>query len=81
MGRYILRFRGQGAIPEDDLRRIQARPGVHIVESTDRMLLLDAEPDQLHALKASLPDWVMSEEETFSAPDPRRSIRGGGENE
>ena len=75
MGRYILRFRGQGGMPDGDVQRIRGYERVNVVDSTDRMLLVDGDAADVHSLKASLPDWVLSEEQTTSAPDPRPRIR------
>lgn len=62
-------------MPEGDVQRIRGHERVSVVDSTDRMLLVDAEPNDVETLKASLPDWVFSEEQTMSAPDPRPRIR------
>ena len=62
-------------MPEGDLQRIRGHEGVSVVDSTDRMLLVDGEPSAVDSLKGSLPDWVLSPEQTMSAPDPRPRIR------
>jgi hypothetical protein len=62
-------------MPDGDVQRIRGHEGVNVVDSTDRMLLVDGEPNVVDSLKASLPDWVLSQEQTMSAPDPRPRIR------
>jgi hypothetical protein len=75
MGRYILRFRGKGGMPDSDVQRIRGYQRLNVVDSTDRMLLVDGDASDVQSLKASLPDWVVSEERTMTAPDPRPRIR------
>jgi len=62
-------------MPAGDLQRIRGHEGVNVVDSTDRMLLVDGEPNDVQALHAALPDWVLSQEQSVSAHDPRPRIR------
>ena len=62
-------------MPDGDVQRIRGHQRVNVVDSTDRMMLVDAEPKDVQSLEASLPDWELSEEQTLSAPDPRPRIR------
>ena len=73
-GRFILRFRGTGSIPAEDIERIRALPDVNIVDSTSRMLLVDAPQNELKSFVSSTPEWIMSEERTVLLPDPRPKI-------
>ena len=76
MGRYILRFRGRGAKPLEDVRRIAEMPGVAIVDQTSRMLLVEMPEGTVQHLEAELPGWVASPEEMVGLPDPRFRIGG-----
>lgn len=74
MAGYILRFRGAGPIPKEDIERISSLEGVNVLDSTSRMLLVDAPDDELKSLVDSMPQWVLSQERTISRPDPRPRI-------
>ncbi len=74
MGRFILRFRGTGSIPPEDTERIRALPGTDVIDSTSRMLLVEAPDDEVRALVELMPEWVLSPEQTVSVPDPRPKV-------
>ena len=74
-GRYILRFRGKGPIPANDVESIRSLKGLNVVDSTSRMLLVEAPKDELKSLIASMPEWILSEERTVPLPDSRRKLR------
>ena len=74
-GRYILRYRGEGPIPALDVERIRSLDGVKVVDSTPRMLLVEAPPDVLKQLVGSKPQWVLTEERMIPLPDTKRKIR------
>ena len=76
-GRYILRYRGSGAAPGADLKRIQALDGVAVFDSTSRMLLVEGPGESLIPLIDSMPDWVLSEERMIPLPDARPKIQRG----
>ena len=73
--RYILRYRGEGPIPAEDAERIRGLDGVSVIDSTSRMLLVEAPQEELEQLVASMPEWVISEERMVSRPDPRPKLR------
>ncbi len=76
MKRYILRFRGSGPKPEEDVQRIRLWPNTTVVDdSSSRMILIEAPEDQLPALAAALSDWVATPEEMISLPDPIPRVR------
>ena len=77
MAGFILRFRGAGSIPAEDIERIRALEGVKVVDTTSRMLLVDAPGDALKSLIDSMPEWLLSQERTISMPDPRPKLGGG----
>ena len=74
MAGYILRFRGAGPIPAKDMERIRSLKGLNVLDSTSRMLLVDAPDDELKSLVDSMQEWVLSQERTVSRPDPRPKI-------
>lgn len=73
-GRFILRFRGTGPIPAKDIERIRALPDVNVIDTTSRMLLVEASEDDVASLIQSMPEWVLSPEQTVNRPDPRPKI-------
>jgi hypothetical protein len=75
MGRYILRFTGQGAPPAEDLKRIRSLQGVTVVdEPSPHMLLVEATAEALRPLN-ELPSWVVTPERLLPMPDPRPKVR------
>ena len=47
MARVILRFVGKGQPPETDVAQIQSTPGLHVVDQSSRMLLVEADESEL----------------------------------
>lgn len=72
--RLILRYTGRGSPPAHDVERIQALPGLSLVDATARMLLVEA-PESLRPQLEEMPSWVVSEERMIPLPDPRPKIR------
>lgn len=72
--RLILRYRGPGSTPADEIERIRSLPGTEILDSTGRMLLVESSDDELYSLLDELPDWVMSRERSIEIPDTRYRI-------
>jgi hypothetical protein len=79
-GRFILRYRGAGSIPANDLERINSLEEADVVDSTSRMLLIDAPPEELEQLVDSMPEWILVPERQVSIPDPRPKINKEFEN-
>jgi hypothetical protein len=75
VGRYVLRFKGRGAIPDADLSRIRSAAGVTLVDNSSRMFLVEASPQAVEQLAEQLPGWICSTEQTVPLPDSRRRIR------
>jgi len=76
MGRFILRFRGGGIKPPEDVARIRAVKNVTIIDdSSSRMVLAEGSAEDLAVLMKVMPGWVMSEEQIISLPDPRPKVR------
>lgn len=79
MGRYIVRYVGEGRRPAGDLKRIRSVPKLSVLNSTARMLLVEASPKSLKELLGSLPGWTCTPERSLHLPDPRpRPRRGPG---
>ena len=74
MGRFILRYKGSGPKPDEDVARISRLPDTTVLEDSSRMLLVGAPEPELRALIGSMPDWVMSPEQTIKIPEPRPKI-------
>jgi len=74
MERYILRYKGPGPKPDLDVERIRALPNTTVLDHSSRMLLVASPESELQALINSMPDWVMSPEQTFKLPDPHPKI-------
>ena len=74
--RFVLRYRGEGPTPDADVARVRAVPGATIVESTSRMLLVEAEPKPLHKVVETLHHWVLAPEQTYLVPDTRKKVEG-----
>jgi len=75
MSRFILRFRGQGPKPVEDVERIRALPETTVLDDASRMLLVEAPEAELKAAIDAMPDWVMTEERMIPLPDPRPKLR------
>jgi hypothetical protein len=74
MGGYILRYKGSGPKPDEDVARISSLPDTTVLDHSSRMLLVGAPEPELRALIGSMPDWVMSPEQTIKIPEPRPKI-------
>ena len=73
--RFVLRYQGEGLAPASDVDRVRRLPDTVIVDSSPRMLLVECEPERLHALVAELPGWMMAPEQTYAVPDVRKWVR------
>jgi hypothetical protein len=74
-GQFILRYRGQGPTPAADIERIRALNGLSVLDSSGRMLLVEAPEAELQTLVDTLPDWMLSAERKVAMPDPRQKLR------
>ncbi len=72
MGRFILRYRGPGQKPAEDVARVRELSEVRVLDdSSPRMLLVEAPAEAKGTLADALPGWLVSEEKTYRIPDPR----------
>ena len=72
--RFVLRYRGQGPKPEADVAKLEQLPGAVIVDSSGRMLVVEAKPGPLRDLVDGLPDWVMGPDVAYEVPDTRKKV-------
>jgi hypothetical protein len=73
--RFVLRYRGDGPAPAADVERVHGLPGAVVVNSTARMLLVEAQAGPLRDLVESLPNWVMGADVSYEVPDTRKKVR------
>jgi hypothetical protein len=71
MSRFILRFRGVGKKPSEQVQRIKNISSVRIIDETSRMVLVDVPESELQNLQEILPEWNVAAERTdYSIPEP-----------
>jgi hypothetical protein len=63
-GHWVVRYLGDGEPPPADVTLIQRT--VHVLDTTARMLLIEATPDQLAGLIRALPHWTAERERSFT---------------
>lgn len=74
MARFILRYRGPGAAPHDEVEWFRGQPGIAVVDDSPRMLLVDAAEPVLRGFLDQAPDWEMSPELSYALPEPQPSL-------
>ena len=74
MSRFVIRYRGSGARPEDVVRRIRQMPELSIVDDGGRVLLVEGPEGSLREALGSSTDWLVAAEKTYSVPSPRKRI-------
>lgn len=72
MERYILRFRGPSA-PSDQVDALRRR--VKVVDTSAKLLLVEADPAEVKQLTADFPQWTVSKEVTYGVPEKPLRIR------
>jgi hypothetical protein len=70
--RYVLRYRGQGAVPGPDVARIERE--VEVLDRAPRLLLVQTTRSGLAHLLAGLPRWIAADERGFALPDVRPRV-------
>jgi hypothetical protein len=73
-GRFVLRYRGDGAKPEADVARVQGLADAVVLDESARMLVVESDADRLGALVDALPDWVMAPDRSYQVPDTRKLV-------
>lgn len=81
MSRFILRYRGRGARPQDVVGKILAIGGAAVLEDSDRMILVDAPEQELRKALGSEADWIVTPEVKYEVPDTRKKVRKPPSNE
>jgi len=77
MGRFILRFRGQGDAPARVAARLRALPAIDVIDDSGRMLLVEGEEAALRAALAG-DDWLIAPEREYSLAAARPRARRAG---
>lgn len=72
---FIVRCKALGSVPEADLATIRGRPGVTVLDESDRMLLIQTSQETADELARLLPGWSVSPEKRIPLPDTRPRIR------
>jgi hypothetical protein len=72
--RFVLRYRGEGPKPDEDVARVHDLSDAVVLDSTSRMLVVEAEPEPLRDLVEALPDWVMGPDVAYEVPDTRKKV-------
>jgi hypothetical protein len=75
--RYIVRFRGSARAKsraKDIVEHLRSGESVTIIEETPRMVLVEADESDLHALVEPFSDVVIVPERHYEPPDAKRSI-------
>jgi hypothetical protein len=75
--RFVVRFRGQGATPKDDVAIVRAAPGARVLDEGARMLLVEAPSRSALSEIEQLPNWIVVPETSVPLPNTRASLRRG----
>ncbi|GAB4017317.1 hypothetical protein [Spirosoma koreense] len=72
--RYILTFKGNLPMPDNDLRLIRAQ--TRVVDSSRKALLIEADDEDAVAdLGNKLSDWTVAKEGSYPIPSTRQTVR------
>jgi hypothetical protein len=75
MGRFIVRYRGRGPLPEPQVQQIRRLSQAKVLDDTSpRMLLVEAPEAPLRRLVGAWPDWVIAEEQDYKLPSPHPGL-------
>ena len=72
MQRFIFRFQGSAAAPEDQADIIRQR--CRVIDESKKMLLIEAEQADVDRLLADLPGWKISKEVQYGVPERPLSV-------
>jgi len=75
MPRFILRYRGSGPAPADDMQKVRSIAGLATIDSSERMLLVDGPEASVRAAVENMLGWSMTPEQTIPLPDTRKKIQ------
>jgi hypothetical protein len=74
MSRYILRYGGSQSVPAEHLDSIRSIPGLKVVDTSPKMLLVDGEESTLREKLKEMPGWSIHPEQGYPLPDTRQKI-------
>jgi hypothetical protein len=74
VGRYILRYGGVANAPSEHIAHIRGTPGIHVLDQSPKMLLVDAGESEVHAALKGITGWSASVEQSYPLPDTRKKI-------
>lgn len=75
MPRYVLRYGEARPTPSEHVQQIRATPGVHVLDESPNMLLVDGQESALREKLKKLPGWSMHPEQDYPLPDTRQRIK------
>ena len=74
-GRYVLRYTGTGPTPHAHVAHLKSVPGTRVLDTSDKMLLVEGRRSDLESFANALVGWVLSAEKTIPVPDTRKKIK------
>ncbi|HZX83910.1 MAG TPA: hypothetical protein VFF19_10120 [Reyranella sp.] len=75
MPRFIMRYKGAGAKPADDVRRIRRVPSVDVVDETPRMVLVESDAATATHLAQEFGEWSVAPDTRIPLPDTRHRVK------
>lgn len=75
MPRFVVRYRGQGARPQDAVDRVRRIEGASILDDSDRTMLVDASEEALRGALTPETDWIIAPEVAYPVPDTRKRVQ------
>jgi hypothetical protein len=75
-GRFILRYTGAGPTPHAHVAHLKSVPGTRVLDSSDKMLLVEGRRSDLESFANAVVGWVISAEKSIPVPDTRKKVKG-----
>ncbi len=75
MPRFIMRYKGSGAKPVDDVQRIRRVPSVDVLDETSRMVLVESDAATASHLAQEFGDWSVAPDTRVPLPDTRQRVK------
>lgn len=73
MARFILRYSGAAA-PAEHSQAVAAAPNIKVLNSSPKMMLIEADEEDAKQLSNRLPGWTLHPEVQYQIPDARKRI-------
>ncbi|HTM56253.1 MAG TPA: hypothetical protein VL175_19645 [Pirellulales bacterium] len=67
--RFIVRYRGAGAKPDDVVRRIMDLPDTAIIDSSNKMLLVEGSEDAIQRALGPNHNWLVAPQQHYELLD------------